>query len=168
MIHLFQQQFNTSILSFYTWVGVVLFILTLAGLNLVMREAAAWYYTHADIERFYIPGPMIAEDACVGSLNHLVTSKRIVRSTDVGWPAEVTKELFRIEDGTFIKVHEERTQPFVEVSGNGHSQRYQSLPEGLPIGNYQWHLAVILSLKGHDRSDIPLIKSNIFKILVCE
>ena len=141
--------------------NVAIALAVLSGGNLLYNQAKTVYYRNADINNFFVVGEMIAQDICEGDENQNISSTRIVKGTDVGYHARVTRELWRIGDG---KVFEETVFPFSEVAANGDSKRIQQLPTNLPAGQYQWTLYITINVFGQDREVIPPMVSNIFNI----
>lgn len=156
----------TSFLHNYILNVAIAFIILLLG-GFVVDQAKHLYYAYAPIDYFYESGPMTAEDICLGDSTQKITSGRVVRGTDDGWPAIVYRELFLVERGMQTKVFEQVAYPFVEVAGNGESTRFQQIPDFIKVGKYQWVLSVTLVISGVERNDIPLIESNLFSVLDC-
>lgn len=126
------------------------------------------YYKYAPISWFYESVLFQVDDVCVGDTTQNTTSVRLVKATDTGYPANVTRELYLVEDAILNKVFEERVQPFVEVRPDGAGSRVQQIPSFLPVGEYQWTLYITLFIHGQQRTDIPPVTSNTFDVLNCE
>lgn len=147
-------------------VAIAMVLLSLG--SFMVGEARSLYYQYSDIENFYLRGEFVAFDVCVGDENQSIISGRTVVGTDIGYQAEIYKELLKIEGENKIKVYEESSTPFVEVEGNGGSQRIQRLPTTLEAGAYQWVLYVTLDVYGNDREVIPPLESTIFNVIPCD
>lgn len=141
--------------------NVVIAALILAVGSYLYGQGEYWYYKKAPITNFFETGEMVAFDVCEGDENQNILSGRIVKGTDVGYHAQVTRELKNVAGE---KVFEETVFPFAEVSNNGASTRIQQLPANLPAGEYQWTIYITLDVYGVDREVIPPMMSNVFTI----
>ena len=145
-------------------VSIVLCALVVSGW--LYEVGWGFYYQHANISNFYQSSGLLALDVCEGDEHQSVVSDRQVFGTDVGYSADLTKELNWITEAGPIKVYEENKKPFVEnKEGN---QLIQNLPTTLSAGEYEWTFYITLDIYGHDRDVIPPVKSNIFNVLECQ
>ena len=144
--------------------NVVIAIILLMGASFLFDTAKALYYTYSPLDSFYERGEFIALDVCVGDENQSIMSTRTVKGTDLGYSAVVTRELFNIAND---KILEETVSPFVDVAGNGKSQRIQRLPTWLPAGEYYWVLYVKLNVYSVTREVIPPLVSTTFRVVEC-
>ena len=157
----------------YKWLRVVLF----AGLFMLLPTALdngwngywRYYYQTANIEEFYEPVEMFAENICLGDLTQDVQSIRHVRGTETGWQADIVRELDRNDsNGLFKKVWEESANVFIEKVPDGKVNREAALPR-LQEGVYQWRITVVkLYLPyGVERVVSPSLTSNNFAVEKC-
>lgn len=144
--------------------NVLVAFIALILISQVFDIAKGLYYSQAPLDNFYQRGDFIALDVCVGDENQSIISSRVVRGTENGYPAVVNRELFT-KSGQ--KVYEETATPFVDVAGNGESQRIQRLPTWLAEGEYYWILYIRLNINGAERDVIPPLVSTHFKITNC-
>lgn len=156
---------KTFLLEYTANVVFALLILLVGGL--FVEQIYGFYYRYAPIDAFYENRQFLALDVCEGDEHQSVLSERYLYGTELGYSAEVSKELLRIESGESIKVWEETTQPFVEVTTTGTVQRIQKLPTDLEAGIYKWVLYITLDVYGNDRQVIPPVESNLFNISNC-
>lgn len=146
-------------------VAIAACILVLA--SFVIDFGKTTYYTYADITNFYESVEFTVEDVCLGELDQHTQSLRYVRGTVIGYRAIVIRELGKVEDDTFVKIHEERVEPFIEYIPDGISYRVQKLPFELKEGSYQWVLYPTIFIEGVKRTDVPPIESNVFEVIQC-
>lgn len=148
--------------------NVAIAVILLFSAGNIFDFAKNFYYSNAPISWFYENGGLVVSDVCLGSLEQDVQSVRFVKGTIIGYRAVVIRELGEIENDTFVKIHEERVEPFIEFIPNGVSYRTQRLPFELDEGQYQWLLYPSIIIQGVTRADIPPIESNIFNVVDCE
>ena len=144
--------------------NVLIVALLLSLFGFISGQVKSAYYTYSDIDSFYESGEFLAFDVCEGDENQSIISGRVVKGTELGYQGIVSKELFKIEDGIKIKVFEEISEPFVEVTAGSSIQRIQKLPTDLEPGFYQWVLYVTLSIYDIPREVIPPLTSSIFEV----
>lgn len=147
--------------------NVIIAGILLALASFLYGQARDFYYAHADLTRFYESVSFTVEDICVGQIDQNVQSVRFVHGTVIGYRAIVIRELGQIEDDTFVKIHEERVEPFIEYIPDGIAYRVQKLPFELSEGSYQWVLYPTIFIEGVKRTDAPPIESNVFQVTNC-
>lgn len=150
----------------YALNSLIALVILWAG-GVIVDDIYRVYYTYTSLDHFFESKSLAALDICAGDEHQSIISERYVYGTKVGYPADVTKELNRLEPQGLVKVYEERTSPFVEVAVQP-TQRVQDIPSDLAPGQYQWILYVTLDINGVKRHVIPPLESNVFSILDCQ
>lgn len=138
---------------------------------LQMTWDAYWkhYYQTADISNFYENVAVEASDVCFGDSKQHIESIRFVKGTDTGWPADIVRELYTVENNTVkSKVFDQYATVFIENVPDGKVSREADLPP-LPVGIYKWEISLIkLYLPyGIIRVDSPRLLSNNFTVTEC-
>lgn len=155
----------TSFLTDYI-LNFVLALIVLVFVGSAIDIARHLYVSYAPISYFYVSESLVVDDVCYGDTKQLVTSTRFVHGTDTGYRSVVNKEMFLIDSDSRTKVYEETTEPFIEFVNNGTVTRFQSIPNDLSTGQYQWMLYPTLTINGVPRPT-PVLISNVFSIKDC-
>ena len=152
---------------------LIAFVLLTVGAAFLNQVEHIWY-RFAPQSMFYERYGMAAEDVCVGDTKQAIVSNRQVFGTEIGYPAEVSKELFCDSGDGYGKVYEERSFPIVEPvdevtlpdgTKSYPAPRVQQLPDYLDVGECKWVIAIKLDINGAMRDVIPPTESNVFSVL---
>lgn len=150
-------------ISWFLNFGIALIVLSFA--SFIWERIEYEYIKYADLSNFYENIEFTASDICVGDREHVVSSRRIVKGTDLGYQATVVRELIRVSSPP-AKIFEETVHPFVEKAEDGSVERIQQLPK-LEVGTYKWILYIELDINGVLKKVVPPVESNEFRVESC-
>lgn len=156
----------------YRWYRVVIFGLIFMFIPIIIDHSWQSYWRHfyqvSPISSFYKSVSFEVTDVCLTELTQVSTGKRFVYGTDTGWRADIVRELNRIDKNSY-KVFDEPAEIFIEIKEDGLSHREITLPSVVREGDYQWEISInrLYLPMGVVRTDVPPLKSNVFKVKNC-
>lgn len=144
-------------------IGTAFFLLVLG----IVYAVPPLYFRLAPVDTFFVLDRFTAHDVCYGHDAQAIESVRhIYALKESGIPATATRELFRVDGVSNVKVFEDIASIVIE-DASGVSYREQQIP-ALKRGTYIWNISVELRLPYNiTRVDVPRIISNTFEVKDC-